>query len=81
MSVAGELHTEIRRLSLRLADARTDPLVEAGLACLEAAERICAALGERSAATDTCQEALNATRAATSAIRFALAADPGDGIQ
>ncbi|OXM43589.1 hypothetical protein [Amycolatopsis alba] len=77
MLVAEELHTEIRRLSLRLANARADPLVEAGLACLEAAERVCAALGERHTAADSCQEALNATRAATLAIRFAMAAEAG----
>ncbi|MFC3456295.1 hypothetical protein [Amycolatopsis speibonae] len=77
MLVAEELHTEIHRLTLRLANARTDPLAEAGLACLEAAERICAALAERHTTADTCQEALNATRAATLAIKFAMAADPG----
>lgn len=74
-----DLRGEIRRLAgcLTREQARTDPLVDAGVACLEAADSICAAIAERHGAgrlvaDEAFQEALCATRAAGVAIRFAM---------
>lgn len=55
-------------------DGASDPLVAACLACLDAADSLCAALDAPSP-LEACQEALHATRAATLAIRFALVAE------
>jgi hypothetical protein len=77
--ILDDLRGEIRRLTHRLAceQSRTDPYVEAGVACLEAADSICAAIAERDGSDrlvsdEALQEALRATRAAAAAIRFAM---------
>ncbi|MGH3915547.1 MAG: hypothetical protein ACRDTC_19385 [Pseudonocardiaceae bacterium] len=48
-TVLDTVRGELRRLADRLVreQAQTDPLVDASVACLEAAESICAAIAER----------------------------------
>ncbi|MBB5158866.1 O-linked N-acetylglucosamine transferase [Saccharopolyspora phatthalungensis] len=79
---ASDVRREIRRLidAFVVAQRPPDPLAEAGVACLEAADCISGVLAERrqsgeTVADEAFQEALRAVRAATLAIRFALTAE------
>jgi uncharacterized protein CbrC (UPF0167 family) len=77
--ILDDLRGEIRRLThcLTCEQSRTDPYVEAVVACVEAADSICAAIAERDGSDrlvpdEAFQDALRATRAAAVAIRFAM---------
>ncbi|MBI0297169.1 O-linked N-acetylglucosamine transferase [Streptomyces sp. PRKS01-29] len=69
-----EVHREITRLltDLGRSGSRPDPLVEACLACLEAAQCTSAAATGQEAPDTGAQEALHAVNAAALAIRYAL---------
>ncbi len=70
-----EVHREITRLLAKLGGAggRPDALVEACVACLEAAQSASAAATGRQQPDTGAQEALHAVNAAALAIRYALA--------
>ncbi|MFD8089571.1 O-linked N-acetylglucosamine transferase [Streptomyces malaysiensis] len=70
-----EVHREITRLLAKLSRAgggRPDALVEACVACLEAAQCTSAAATGQERADTGAQEALHAVNAAALAIRYAL---------
>ncbi|MGW0890101.1 hypothetical protein [Saccharopolyspora sp. NPDC002578] len=73
-----EVRDRIRGLAEQLTAVlgRTDPIVEACVACLEAADSVCDAMTRRPDAAalvaDEYRKALHATRAATLAIRAAI---------
>ncbi|MEU1950088.1 hypothetical protein ABZ554_48500, partial [Streptomyces sp. NPDC020125] len=70
----GEVHREITRLLTELgrAGGRPDALVEACVACLEAAQSTSAAATGQQQPDSAAQEALHAVNAAALAIRYAL---------
>ncbi|MFE5124219.1 O-linked N-acetylglucosamine transferase [Streptomyces sp. NPDC056669] len=70
----GEVHREITRLLTELgrAGGRPDALVEACVACLEAAQSTSAAATGQEQPDSAAQEALHAVNAAALAIRYAL---------
>ncbi|MEV6134021.1 O-linked N-acetylglucosamine transferase [Streptomyces violaceusniger] len=70
----GEVHREITRLLTELgrAGGRPDALVEACVACLEAAQSTSAAATGQEQPDTAAQEALHAVNAAALAIRYAL---------
>lgn len=70
----GESRPQIERLVATLAGQHDEPLVDAYLACLEAASSIGRALDQstQDIRVDAVREALHASRAASMAIRFSL---------
>ncbi|MET8852040.1 O-linked N-acetylglucosamine transferase [Amycolatopsis sp. NPDC004625] len=75
-TIAAAVRADLDRLLTELGEhrVRSDALVEACVACLEAAHCVAGLVADDAAAADPReQEAVHALRAATVAIRFALA--------